>query len=511
MPKLPGWVLLVATSAVLPGTAHAQREYRLEASVAGAYQSFDRSTELNGSIGGLGRLGYWVWRNRMSLEVEGGIVSPTSSNGVSVTVTTIGGALLYNLPLGLYSSLYLKGGYGKVGYGNCPDSVAPSTICGSSNAMLGGIGMRLALTHTMMLRTEAVISRSSSPSFSNFSVGAGISLMLGSRPLSDSDGDGVYDRYDRCSNTPVGAIVDGRGCPADTDQDGTPDGIDRCPQSPAGAQVDAVGCPQDADRDGVLDGIDRCPETPVGATVDRTGCPADTDKDTVLDGLDRCASTPTGATVDRLGCPGDLDNDRVLDGIDRCPDTQPGTIVNSFGCPPTIDVDRDGVPDASDLCPNTPPGSRIDQWGCPVVVPDTTRRAPPRDTTPVTPAAPARPVGPTILGRWTVPGSAFDLRGSRINPAAFRQLDSIAAQLVAHPDLRVEIGGNAQDRLPPADNQKLSTDRAQAIRLYLISKGVRDAQLRIRGHGANSLLTQDTTDEARTRNRRTEITPIPPP
>ena len=507
MRTLSGWVVFVVAGSVLPGAAHAQREYRLEASVAGAYQSFDHSTELGGSVGGVGRLGYWVWRNRMSLEVEGGIASPTSANGKGVTVTTIGGAALYNVPLGLYSSLYLKGGYGTVGYGSCPDSVAPSTICGSSNALMGGIGMRLALTPTMMLRSEAIISRSSSPSFSNFSVGAGISLMLGSRHLTDSDGDGVYDRYDRCGNTPVGAIVDGRGCPADTDQDGTADGIDRCPQSPAGAQVDAVGCPQDADHDGVLDGIDRCPETPVGATVDRTGCPADSDKDGILDGLDRCSSTPTGATVDRLGCPGDLDNDRVLDGIDRCPDTQPGTIVNTFGCPPTIDVDRDGVPDASDLCPNTPPGSKVDQWGCPVIVPDTARRAP-RDTTP---ARPATPAGPAVRGRWTVPGSAFDLRGSRINPGAFPQLDSIAAELVAHPELKVEIGGNAHDRLPPAESLKLSTDRAQAIRLYLISKGVRDAQLRIQGHGANMLLTQDTTDEARTLNRRTEITPVSPP
>lgn len=514
MRTLSRWVLLAVAGAILPGTAHAQREYRFEASAAGAYQSFDNSTELDGSIGGTGRVGYWVWRNRMTLELEGGIASPKSANGKGVTVTTIELAALYNVPLGLYSSLYLKGGYGTVGYGSCPANVAPSTICGSSNAMVGGLGARFALSPTMMLRTEALISKSNSPSFSNFSFGAGISVMLASRSLTDSDGDGVYDRYDRCGSTPVAAIVDGRGCPSDADQDGVFDGIDRCPQSPAGAKVDAVGCPQDADRDGVLDGIDTCPETPPGATVDRNGCPADTDKDGILDGLDRCSSTPTGATVDRLGCPGDLDNDRVLDGIDRCPDTPPGTTVNSFGCPPTIDVDRDGVPDASDLCANTPPGARVDQWGCPVVVADSTKIVPkdstkivPRDTTPRIP----RDTTPSKPQQWTVPGTAFDIRSSKLNPEAFPQLDNIAAVLVANPELKVEIGGNAQDRLPPAENQKLSTDRAQAVRLYLISKGVHDAQLRIRGYGANKLLTQDTTDEARTRNRRTEITPISPP
>jgi len=530
MRTLACWVVLAMAGAALPGSAQAQREYRFEASASGAYHSFDHSTELGGSVGGSGRVGFWVWRNRMTLELEGGVAAPKSANGKGVTVTTIEGAALYNVPIGLYSSLYLKGGYGVVGYGSCPANVAPSTICGSSNAMIGGIGARFALSPTMMLRTEALISKSSSPSFSNFSMGAGLSFMLGSRPLTDSDGDGVYDRYDRCGTTPVGAIVDGRGCPSDSDQDSVFDGIDRCPQSPAGAKVDAVGCPQDVDRDGVLDGIDRCPDTPPGATVDRNGCPADSDKDGVLDGLDRCANTLAGATVDRLGCPGDLDNDRVLDGIDRCPDTPPGTIVNAFGCPPTIDVDRDGVADASDLCPNTPAGAKVDQWGCPVVVPDTTRRAPidttrrapidttrraPIDTTRRAPISTPTRVPPDSItpkaGRWTVPGTAFEVRSSKLNPAAFPQLDSIAAFLVANPDLKVEIGGNAQDRLTPAENQKLSTDRAQAIRLYLIGKGVHDGQLRIQGHGANMLLTQDTTDEARTRNRRTEITPVSPP
>jgi outer membrane protein OmpA-like peptidoglycan-associated protein len=521
MPIPSRLVLPILIGTLAAGPLAAQREYRIGASVGGAYQSYGNSTELGGTLGVTGRVGYWVWRNKMSVEIEGGFAAPKSSNGSTVNVTTLGGAALYNLPLGVYSSLYVKAGYGMVGYGSCPDSVAPSTICGTSNALLGGLGARIALSPTMMLRTEAIITNSnSSPSFSNLSIAAGMSFMLGSRPLNDTDQDGVYDRYDRCPATAAGAIVNGRGCPSDTDQDGVADGIDRCPQSPAGSKVDAVGCPQDADRDVVLDGIDRCPDTPVGATVDRNGCPSDTDKDGVLDGLDRCASTPSGATVDRLGCPGDADNDRVLDGIDRCPDTPPGTIVNSFGCPPTLDSDRDNVPDVADLCPGTPPGARVDQWGCPVPAVDTTRRTPAVDTT--RPAAPdttrkpavdstPAPAGPAVRGRWTVPGTAFDFRSAKLKPEVYPQLDSIAAVLRSSPTLKVEIGGNAHDRLPPAENQKLSTDRAQAVRLYLIGKGVRDSQLRIRGHGANDLLTQDTSDEARTRNRRIEITPIPTP
>jgi OOP family OmpA-OmpF porin len=63
-------------------------------------------------------------------------------------------------------------------------------------------------------------------------------------PAVDYDGDGVYDRVDRCPGTPKGCTVDEGGCSSDADGDGVCDGIDRCPNTPAGAKVDANGCPE---------------------------------------------------------------------------------------------------------------------------------------------------------------------------------------------------------------------------------------------------------------------------
>ncbi len=532
MTRLSQLVLITALAMALPGRTEAQRLYRIEAGAAGSYNSFDGATELNGTIGGTGRLGYWFWRYA-SIEFEGSFASPQSSNGQSVNVASLAGSALYNLPLGLYSSAYLRAGLGRIGYGNCPDSVAPSTICGSAGALLGGVGLRLALSPTLMLRTEALMSRSSSPSFSNLSFSAGFSWMLASRRLADTDEDLVFDRYDRCPATPLGAIVNRHGCPSDTDGDTVLDGIDRCPSSPAGALVDAAGCPKDTDRDGVLDGVDQCEDTPSGALVDATGCPSDTDGDKVFEGLDRCPNTPAGATVDRLGCPGDQDNDRVFDGIDRCPNTPPGAIVNAFGCEPVVDSDRDGVNDPNDRCPNTPAGSRVDANGCPVApdadgdgTPDTGDLCPdtPAGTrvdaygcpvTPVQPpgdsAAAVIPPAANARGNWTIPGNAFALRSSTVRPAVKPLLDSIAATLRANPSIRVEIGGNAHDRLPPAQNLRLSTDRAQAIRIYLLEQGVAGSQLTIKGYGATNFITQDSSDVARVLNRRIEIRVISPP
>jgi len=61
-------------------------------------------------------------------------------------------------------------------------------------------------------------------------------------PAVDLDHDGVYDRLDRCGNTPRGAIVDEWGCPLDSDDDGVYDGLDKCPNTPAGEHVNEHGC-----------------------------------------------------------------------------------------------------------------------------------------------------------------------------------------------------------------------------------------------------------------------------
>lgn len=89
----------------------------------------------------------------------------------------------------------------------------------------------------------------------------------------DTDGDGVFDKSDKCPGTPAGVKVDAIGCPLDTDKDGVYDYLDKCPGTPAGVKVDAIGCPLDTDKDGVPDYLDKCPGTAVGTKVDVNGCP----------------------------------------------------------------------------------------------------------------------------------------------------------------------------------------------------------------------------------------------
>jgi len=435
-----------------------QRLYKIEVSGAGGYHLFDSKLQLASSIGGAVRLGYWI-TGSVSVEGEGNFASPKTDTPLKKTVgtKTFGLWALGNFRAGRNTTVFIKGGFGHVGYGSCPSvSVPGSGPCGGASLLQGGAGIRVPLNPTLFMRYEGVVNRSlGNRKFSNAAVQAGLSLMLGSQPLTDADGDGVFDRYDQCADTRIGALVDKRGCPSDLDRDGVPDGLDRCPNTQEGATVDGAGCTTDTDEDSVLDGLDQCPNTPKGALIDSRGCPTDGDQDGVFDGIDRCQLTPPGATVDELGCPGDADNDGVFDGLDRCPDTQLGVATDARGCPAA------------------PPPTPLD----------------------------------SVTGEqtWILPGEVWELRGAVLAPEGFVILDSMLATVKAVPDARIMVNAFAHDRLVPSDNTRLSRRRADVIKDYLVSQGIPVTRITAAGKGSQTLIVQDTTETARIINRRVEI------
>jgi outer membrane protein OmpA-like peptidoglycan-associated protein/opacity protein-like surface antigen len=476
-----------------------ERKYLFEVGAGAAYQSFGDVTGLDGAAGGVGRIGVWLPLN-FSLEAEGLIAS---ANKIGVKAGSA--SLLYNIPLGRRTWVYAKAGAGGTRYGgtgaDCLQQKFQGKICGTTTTFDAGAGVRIGLSPLLMLRLEGLVSpnkgktnvpgavpaRTETVKFTNYGVNLGVSLMLGSKPIPDSDGDGVLNNRDRCAGTPAGAQVDGRGCPADSDGDGVPNGVDRCPNSGSGALVDATGCSQDSDGDNIADGIDKCPDTPAGVLVDSTGCPRDSDGDSIADGLDRCSDTPKGATVDALGCPGDEDSDGVLDGLDRCPRSPPGATVNAAGCQA---------------------GQQGRQTPAPAPTPRVDSAAPP----PPQPRAQNQPNAPDVTtGQpMVLEGVTFGARSARLQATAYVELDSIAKVLTANPNLRVEVGGHTDEAGTPADNMHLSTLRAEAVRNYLVAKGVPFQQVVARGYGASMPRTPDTTPRGRAANRRVEIRPVPP-
>ncbi len=494
--------LVLLVSCALPAAAQ-QRRYLVELGAAGIYQSFADATQLSGGTGGIARLGLWLPAN-FSAEAEGSVVSSKTDNALETDVSVKSFALsaLYNIPVGEASSVYFKVGGGRTKYGgDCPGvSTALDPPCGSSGAFLAGAGMRAAVSPTVMIRGELALNRNNSRAvggFSNFGFNLGVALMLGSKPIDDSDGDGILNNRDRCADTPAGAQVDGRGCTADGDNDGVPNGVDRCPTTAPGATVDAAGCTRDSDGDNIPDGLDRCPDTQAGVLVDPRGCPKDSDGDQIADGIDRCSDTPRGATVDALGCPGDEDGDGVLDGLDRCPRTAEGARVSPAGCAPGQNPPAPAPEPAPPAAATPEPAAPRDTAPAAAVAPTPERRP-----------APAGPPGRLVPG--VIAGVGFAPGTARLTPGSYVALDSLVTTLLADPKLRVEVTAHTDNAGTPGASLHLTNLQAEAVRNYLVTKGVPFQQVLARGMGSTVPLTPDTTPRGRAANRRVEVRPAAP-
>ncbi len=286
--------------------------------------------------------------------------------------------------------------------------------------------------------------------------GGALQFAFGGAPPTDSDGDGVTDKKDKCPDTPRGATVNATGCTSDADGDGVVDGIDTCPNTPKGVKVDAKGCPMDSDGDGVFDGVDQCADTPKGAKVDAKGCPSDGDGDGVWDGIDQCPGTPKGALVDAKGCPTDADGDGVFDGLDKCPGT--GASL------------------------------RVDADGCPIEV--TERETELLDT-----------------GMIRLQNVNFETGKSDILPESFPTLDNVGLLLQRWPQLQIEIGGHTDARGTAKANQALSEARAQSVLTYLTGKysGLNAGQFTVKGYGESKPIAPNNNAVNMAKNRRVEF------
>lgn len=195
------------------------------------------------------------------------------------------------------------------------------------------------------------------------------------------------------------------------------------------------------------------------------------------------------------------------------------------------DPDGDGVKESHDRCPGTPRGAVVDAYGCSIVPPAEPATPAPLPAAPVPVApVPRAPVSPaaepavqqkpdTVARKDTVPtarpqrggrvviipGTIWNYRASSINATGIPALDSLVASLRENASLVAEVQGYAQDRLVPSDNTLLSTRRAEAIKSYIVSKGVTADRVTSIGLGSQTLLVTDTTDAARITNRRVEV------
>ncbi|MCD6068462.1 MAG: hypothetical protein K0S33_3288 [Bacteroidetes bacterium] len=106
----------------------------------------------------------------------------------------------------------------------------------------------------------------------------------------------------------------------------------------------------------------------------------------------------------------------------------------------------------------------------------------------------------------------FNTNEAKVKTAAKKDLDKIAEELLTNPDYSVVINGHTDSTGNKKLNQKLSLDRANAIKTYIISKAPKlktQVKINTNGYADEYPVAPNNTNEGREKNRRVEVFFIP--
>jgi OOP family OmpA-OmpF porin len=96
-----------------------------------------------------------------------------------------------------------------------------------------------------------------------------------------------------------------------------------------------------------------------------------------------------------------------------------------------------------------------------------------------------------------------------IKPKSFPSLNDLAKLLVAHEaDWTLKLSGHTDNEGTPEKNMVLSEKRANAVKNYLVKKGVKPEQIRTEWFGQTMPIADNATPKGRQKNRRVEMTII---
>lgn len=337
----------------------------------------------------------------------------------------------------------------------------------------------------------------------------------------DADMDKVSDKLDLCIDTP--GVWEFKGCP-DTDGDGIQDSEDSCPTEPGPKEFN--GCP-DRDGDKIIDKEDDCPDDP--GLVEFNGCPdkdgdkiidkeddcpdvagialfkgcPDTDGDGLKDSDDLCPNDP--GPIENQGCP-DTDNDGIFDYLDECP-TEAGPSENR-GCP-WPDTDGDGLLDKDDKCPYNAGPAKND--GCPYKDTDGDGVLDKDDDCVNIPGVPENNGCPKIeeeeqeIINTAFDNLEFESGKAIIKERSYESLEGLAELLIKKGDWKLKIAGHTDSQGADQTNLILSKKRAEAVRDFLVQRGITADRLIVQYFGEEKPIDTNDTPEGRQRNRRVEM------
>ncbi|MDZ4845369.1 MAG: DUF6089 family protein [Chitinophagales bacterium] len=297
--------------------------------------------------------------------------------------------------------------------------------------------------------------------------------------VKDNDKDGLSDADEKIAGTnPKNYDTDGdllsdgeevnqfKSDPLKKDTDG--DGLDD------GKEVrETETDPTLTDTDG--DGLDDGKEVNV---IKSNPTVFDTDNGGIGDGeeVNNYKTNPLSPADDPI----DSDGDGILDSQDDCPKVAGSSKFK--GCP---DTDQDGIEDSKDRCPYE--AGVASNEGCPEVKPEEIKKEVEENL------------------QQLFKNIEFDTNKDVIRSVSFDDMDKAAEILNKNTNYDVIIEGHTDNVGNAAANKTLSQKRAEAVKKYLISKGIASSRIAATGYGAERPKVSNDNESGRQANRRVEI------
>lgn len=100
----------------------------------------------------------------------------------------------------------------------------------------------------------------------------------------------------------------------------------------------------------------------------------------------------------------------------------------------------------------------------------------------------------------------FETGKSELQEASFSELNRVVELLNQNPNMTIELSGHTDDVGNDTSNKKLSQERADACKAYLIEKGIDESRLQSMGYGEDKPVASNDSPEGQAKNRRVEFT-----
>jgi outer membrane protein OmpA-like peptidoglycan-associated protein len=94
---------------------------------------------------------------------------------------------------------------------------------------------------------------------------------------------------------------------------------------------------------------------------------------------------------------------------------------------------------------------------------------------------------------------------AKIEEGSYDELDKVVSMMQNYPKMVIQLEGHTDIQGDPKRNMTLSEQRVDAVKKYLISKGIKQTRVKTKAFGGTQPLSRENTEEAHKMNRRVQV------